>query len=193
MLLRLALGHLQAGRVTLTLVGGAPATGKSTLARELGDRLASVVLRSDEVRKELAGLTAATPAGAPLCAGVYTPAMTSLTYGELLHRARGLLERGESVILDATWADPSWRQEARRVAGVAGAEPIELRCHVAVSVAAERARRRGPDASDAGPEVAVALAERFAPWPEATLIDTNGPPARSTELAVTAAAPSRSG
>jgi len=186
-LLRLALRHLQAGRVSLILVGGAPATGKSSIAQELRDRLGGVVLRSDEVRKELAGITAATPAAAPLCAGVYTPAMTSLTYGELLHRARGLLERGESVVLDATWGDPSWREEARRIAAVASAELIELRCSAPVSIAAARARRRGPDASDAGPEVAVALAERFAPWPEATVIDTRSAPATSAELAVTAA------
>jgi uncharacterized protein len=178
-----AVRHLEAGRVGLVLVGGPPATGKTSVAGKLGARTECVVLRSDEVRKELAGIAATTPAVAPLLSGVYTPAMTALTYGELLHRARGLLERGESVVLDATWADPTWRDEARRVAALTCAELIELRCAAPVAVATERARQRGADASDAGPEIAVALAERFAPWPEAAIVDTDCTPVEASERA----------
>ena len=186
-LLRQAVGHLRIGRVGLVLVGGPPATGKTSVARDLGVWRDWVVLRSDEVRKELAGIPSTTKTPGPLMAGVYTPTMTSLTYGALLRRARELLERGESVVLDATWADPVWREEARRVAAVTTADLVELRCAVPVDIAAERAARRGTDASDAGPEIAVELAERFAPWPEAITIDTRGTPEHSTRLAVTAA------
>ena len=55
-LLQMADDHLQRGRVVLALVGGLPGTGKSTLAAGLSDRLGWTVLRSDEVRKDLAGL-----------------------------------------------------------------------------------------------------------------------------------------
>jgi uncharacterized protein len=38
-LLEIAHSHLELGEVTLLLVGGAPGTGKTTLARALGDPL----------------------------------------------------------------------------------------------------------------------------------------------------------
>jgi predicted kinase len=184
--LELAIRHLQAGRTRLVLVGGPPATGKTTVARAVAEALDWVVLRSDDVRKELAGIPSGTPASAPLMAGVYTPAMTALTYGELLDRARWLLARGESTVLDATWGDGTWRDEARRVAADAHAELVELRCDAPVDVAARRAAERGPDVSDAGPEIAVELATRFADWPEATVVDTRGTPETSCRAAVAA-------
>ena len=184
--LRLALRHLEAGRVRLVLVGGAPATGKTTTARALADSRDWVVLRSDDVRKELAGIPATTSAAAPLMAGVYSPAMTALTYGELVHRAHWLLERGESVVLDATWGDEMWRREARRVAAAAHADVVELRCTLPAELAARRAAERGPDVSDAGPEVALGLAARFAEWPEATLVDTERPLSSSYRVAAAA-------
>jgi len=55
-LLDLAARHLEAARVRLVLVGGLPGTGKSTLAAALADATGWSVLRSDEVRKDLAGL-----------------------------------------------------------------------------------------------------------------------------------------
>src|SRR5262249_39475543 len=53
----LALGDLEEpGRwPCLVLVGGLPGTGKSTLARGLAERAGFTVIRSDVVRKELAG------------------------------------------------------------------------------------------------------------------------------------------
>jgi aminoglycoside phosphotransferase family enzyme/predicted kinase len=182
--LELAVDHLEAGRPRMVLVGGPPATGKTTVASAVADANDWVVLRSDDVRKELAGIPSTTPAAAPLMAGVYSPAMTALTYGELMHRARWLLERGESTVLDATWGDATWRDEARRVAAAAHAELIELRCTAPVELAAQRAAERGPDASDAGPDIAVELASRFDAWPEATALDTSGPSAESCPRAL---------
>jgi aminoglycoside phosphotransferase family enzyme/predicted kinase len=182
--LALSVRHLDAARARLVLVGGPPATGKTTVARAIADVEDWVVLRSDDVRRELGGIPPSAPAAAPLMAGVYTPAMTALTYGELIRRARWLLERGESTVLDATWADDVWRQEARRVATAAHAEVIELRCAAPVEVAARRAAERRPGGSDAGPEIAVELASRFGEWPEATLIDTAGAVDESCRTAV---------
>ncbi|HXZ61787.1 MAG TPA: AAA family ATPase [Acidimicrobiales bacterium] len=187
--LALAGRHLDEGRVRLVLVGGPPATGKTTVAASLADNHGWVVLRSDEVRKELAGIPSTRPAAAPLMSGVYSPTMTALTYGELLHRARRLVERGESTVLDATWGDAMWRDEARRIASVAHADLIELRCAAPVEVAARRAEARGPGASDAGPEVAAALAARFAAWPEAMVVRTTGTAEEACRVAATAVGP----
>jgi predicted kinase len=148
-----------------------------------------VLLRSDEVRKELAGIPASTSAAAPLMRGVHSRTMTSLTYGALLRRARALLQRGESVILDATWADTTWREEAWRVAKLADSDLVQLRCEVPVDVATARARQRQGNASGAGPEITVAVAGEFTPWPAATAIDTNGPPEEAVARALRAVSP----
>ncbi|HWC12775.1 MAG TPA: AAA family ATPase [Acidimicrobiales bacterium] len=178
-LLRLCHDHLRRARVRLVLVGGAPGTGKSTVARGVAPSLPAVVLRSDEVRKERAGLDPSSPVAAGLDEGLYGPEVTEGTYTELLARARVLLGLGHSVVLDATWAEPRWRQAAARLAGEASAELAELRCTAPADVAAERVRRRraqAADPSDATEEVARVLAGRAAPWPTAADVDTSGDP-----------------
>src|SRR5512147_2981242 len=98
-LLDLTVRHLREGAVRLVLVGGLPGTGKSTLAGELADRLGMVLLSSDRVRKEQAGIAPETPAPAPYGQGLYSPARTADVYRDLLRRAGAALTRGESVVL----------------------------------------------------------------------------------------------
>ena len=92
LLLQLTSEHLLRGRVGLTLVGGLPGTGKSTLAAGLGDRLGWVVLRSDELRKDLAGVGHTTHGHDGYGEGLYDERATAATYRSLLERARALLE-----------------------------------------------------------------------------------------------------
>jgi aminoglycoside phosphotransferase family enzyme/predicted kinase len=188
-LLGIAARHLEAGRVRLVLVGGPPGTGKSTLATSLGGALGAVVLRSDEVRKELAGLPPLDRAAADLDEGIYGAASTAATYDALLARARSLLAGGESVVLDASWQDPGRRAAARVVASDAHASPVELRCSAPAELVAERVTRRlatGTDASDADAAVARAIAERFPAWPEAVEVPTTGPVTESAAVALAA-------
>lgn len=174
-LLDIAIRHALAGRVRLVLVGGSPGTGKSTLAAGLGDRLDVAVLRSDEVRKELAGVPSHGSSGASAGTGIYSVAWSDRTYDELLRRAEELLTHGETVVLDATWAGTRRRAAARAVAGRASADVVELRCVVDARTARDRANlraRAGTDASDADGAIADAVAAGFEPWPEAEEIDT---------------------
>lgn len=172
----LAARHLEAGRVRLLLVGGAPATGKSTLAEGLADETGWMLLRSDEVRKELAGLPHLVDATDAPDEGLYSPRMTDATYEELVRRAEGLLARGRSVILDATWTAARHREAAVRAAADTSSDPIALRCDAPPEVVQGRLRDRGPDASDATADVARRLADRAEPWPEATVLDTTQEP-----------------
>ncbi|MGA8211158.1 MAG: AAA family ATPase, partial [Nocardioidaceae bacterium] len=168
--LALARGHLVAGAVTLVLVGGPPGSGKTTVASGVADRLGLVVLGSDRVRKELAGLDPAASAAAEYGEGIYSYGHTARTYAELLRRADALLARGESVVVDATWTSSTWRERARTVAAGSHSDLVEIRCVVPPTQADARvtARRAGRQhVSDADAGVATALREAVVAWPEA--------------------------
>ncbi|MFJ9865739.1 AAA family ATPase [Streptomyces sp. NPDC101165] len=169
-----ALRHLRASAVCLTLVGGLPGSGKSTLSGALADRLGITLLSSDRLRKELAGIPAEQSATARYGEGMYTPEWTARTYGALLDRAAALLSAGESVVLDATWSDAGQREAASRVAERTSADLVALHCHVPGDVSAARLTTRAPGASDAGPEIAAAMAATEPPWPDAVAVDTSG-------------------
>jgi aminoglycoside phosphotransferase family enzyme/predicted kinase len=178
-LLQIAARHLHEGRVRLVVIGGLPATGKSTLATALGADLDAVVVRSDEVRKRLVGLPADAHAPAAPHAGIYDERTTVATYDELLREARALLELGHSVILDATFADEPLRQAARDLAVATSAELAMLRCVAPLEITAGRMAARqqvGQDPSDADVAVATEMAARFAPWPDAVEVDTAADP-----------------
>jgi aminoglycoside phosphotransferase family enzyme/predicted kinase len=170
--------HLLDGRVQLVVVGGLPGTGKTTVAAGLGEELGWPVLGSDETRKELAGPDLRTTAPAGFGEGLYTPARTNATYETLLSRARPLLERGVSVILDATFSKVRWRDRARSLADATHTDLTELRCLLPAEVAATRMAQRaaeGRDPSDATPAIAAAMAGRFEPWPSAIGVGTLAP------------------
>ncbi|WP_149181713.1 bifunctional aminoglycoside phosphotransferase/ATP-binding protein [Streptomyces sp. TRM49041] len=174
-LITTTLRHLRASTVGLTLVGGLPGSGKSTLSGALADRLGVTLLSSDRLRKELAGIPAEQPASAPYCEGLYTPEWTATTYAALLARAATLLSRGESVVLDATWSNTRQREAARHVAERTSADLVALHCRVPDELTAARLEGRAAGPSDADLDVALAMAERESPWAEAVAIDTSGP------------------
>ena len=161
----------------LVLVGGLPGTGKSTLAAGLADARGWSVLRSDELRKDIAGVGHTTRVPAGPGEGLYRPELTDATYRALLERARTALGLGVSVILDASWSDRRHRDAAADLARGCTGDLVALHCVAPPEVAAARIRARlarGDDASDATPGVLAAMAARFDPWPGAAAIDTSG-------------------
>ena len=170
--------HLLAARVRLVVVGGLPGTGKTTVAAALADELGWPVLRSDEARKQMAGLDPLEHGYRGFQEGLYTPDVTEAVYDTLIGQARQLLERGESVILDASFSKARWRAKATAVADETSSELTELRCLLPADVAAGRLARRmasGADASDATPAVATRLAAEFDSWPSASAVGTLPP------------------
>ncbi len=71
---------------TLIIVSGLIATGKSSLAIQLGKRLGIDVFRSDVVRKRLLHIPTFEHRLDKFGSGVYTPSATELTYAALLDR-----------------------------------------------------------------------------------------------------------
>ncbi|MEM7325068.1 MAG: AAA family ATPase, partial [Actinomycetota bacterium] len=173
----LALEHLRAARVHLILVGGGAGVGKSTVAEGLARELGAVWLRSDEVRKSTAGIPLDEHRFEAPGEGIYAPEVTGEVYQQLLDQAEGLLTRGQSVVLDATWAAEGHRTMARQLAERTSSTLTELRCAAPLALAKERIARRMAsldEPSDATPEIAQFLADRFEAWPDAHTIDTSG-------------------
>ncbi|WP_234311966.1 AAA family ATPase [Streptomyces griseus] len=188
-----ALGHLRTAAVGLTLVGGMPGSGKSTLSGALADRLEATLLSSDRLRKELAGIPPERPAVAGYGEGLYTPEWTARTYAALLDRAAALLASGESVVLDATWSTAEQREAARHVAELTSADLVALHCQVPEEVSAARLSTRAPGPSDADLDVAAAMAAREPAWSEAVAVDTSGPLESAVSRALAAVRPWGSG
>jgi aminoglycoside phosphotransferase family enzyme len=173
--------HLEVARVRLVLVGGPPGTGKSTLARGLGESRGWTVLSSDEIRKELAGRRWTDRGGEQVDEGLYAVESTATTYRTLLDRARQLLELGESVVLDASWGRSDHRAMATGLADDTVSDLAELRCVCPAGTVDQRVRTRQAaehDVSDADEEVARRLADRFEDWPTADPVDTTASPDR---------------
>ncbi len=158
-----------APRPLLLLLGGLPGSGKSTLARALAGRLALVVVNSDVVRKERAGLAPTTPRPAGFGAGLYAPAATAATYAALGEAARHWLEQGVSVALDASFRRADHRAAAVAVAEALGVPWLAVECTCAPDVARSRLAARAREAatvSDADWAVYQQLAAEWEPWNE---------------------------
>lgn len=180
--------HVDQAAVHLVIVGGLPGTGKTTVAEGLADRVGWALLRSDEVRKDLAGIPHTEHAYSRPFEGLYTPEATREVYRELLRRAGVAASMGDSVVLDASWLDPAEREQARALAAAMSARFHELCCVLPVEQAAQRIRARvaaGSDASDATAEVLARLAGRAeVPWAGSRIIDTSTQPAAAVDMAL---------
>lgn len=163
-------------RARLVLVGGLSGAGKTTLAVGLGERLGAPVLRSDEIRREVAAAVEPEPG---FGRGRYAPEVTRRTYAAMAERAGELLEEGATVIADATFSTDEQREFLKAAARDSGVAVVELECRVAADVAAERMERRraeGRDPSEATPEIQAEQRRRYDSPEDAVSIDTTGPP-----------------
>jgi aminoglycoside phosphotransferase family enzyme/predicted kinase len=92
---------------------GLPGTGKSFLARHAAAAFDAEIVRSDLIRKELAGMAPTERWGGGFHDGPYTPEHTRQTYAALRDRARESLDRGRRVVIDATFATRAQRELLR--------------------------------------------------------------------------------
>jgi aminoglycoside phosphotransferase family enzyme/predicted kinase len=186
----LALGQLEepGRKPCLVLVGGLPGTGKSTLARGLAAQGNLSLIRSDVVRKDLAGLSEETPASSRFGEGIYAPAWTARAYGECLHRADALLFEGKRVVVDATFAEEEKRRAFLDAAARLCVPAILFLCRAEPQTVRLRLEHRHCDVSDADWSVYLEAAERWEePAPGTRLavqeVTTNAPPEQTIAAA----------
>ncbi len=146
------------------VVCGVPASGKSHLAAMLGAQAGLLVLSSDVIRKELAGVAARDRAPA----ATYRPEFNLRTYAELGRRAAMAVGQGSLALVDATF-----RHRADRVAfadGFGDRAPVAfVQCLAPAAVLAQRAGARDRDlhsVSDATAEVVERERDTFEPLDE---------------------------
>lgn len=156
------IAHLSPAPPALMAVGGVSGTGKSTFARAvapaLGASPGAVVLRTDEIRKRLAGVGPT----APLDRAVYTPEFYGQVYDALFADAAALLKAGRAVVLDATFVDPALRTRAEGLAVKAAVPFHGVWLEAPVEVLEARVAARTRDASDATVAVLRDQLERVA-------------------------------
>lgn len=147
------LGHglLQHGSPRLVAIGGLSGTGKSTLADALAADLpgpcGARVLRTDALRKALAGVSATTR----MSRAAYAPTARAAVYDVLAQRAKDVVAAGSSAIADATFQEDNARAAIARAA-VGPFIGLWLRAPSATRVG--RVAARTNDVSDATPEIA---------------------------------------
>ena len=160
--LNLALGFL--ARPFLLLTCGLMGSGKSHFAKHLAAASGAEVLRSDAVRKELAGLQPAEKVHVPFGSGLYDAESTARTYAALLERAEALLRAGRPVIVDAAFTKQTQRAPFLALAAQLGkpAPIAHLQCDDATLRQRLEARNtEGKDISDGRLEILDAQRRSF--------------------------------
>ena len=171
------------GKNTLFVFFGLIATGKSTLAEAWAESLDLPYFNSDRVRKQLAGLNEQTRRREGLDQGIYSSDFSRRTYTALLERAATHLQRGVSVVLDASYQAKEERQRVRDLAHRMTCRVCFILCTCPESEMKRRMAARGKDTaavSDGRWEIYKEQKKRFEPPDELAedeliTIDTQAP------------------
>ncbi len=121
---------------------GLMGTGKSYLARKLGQRLGWLHLNSDVVRKQASGLRTDARSYDDWGQGLYGPTATQAVYDALYKTAEGRLAIGDNIILDASFRSDQERQRFSELAQSQGARMLFVEVGASREVVAKRLLKR---------------------------------------------------
>ncbi|MBD2430712.1 MULTISPECIES: AAA family ATPase [Fischerella] len=160
----------------LILMSGVSGSGKSTTARYLAQQIGAIHIRSDAVRKHLAGIPLLQRGGDDL----YTPEMTQKTYTRLLELGIMLASQGFNVILDAKYDRQQLRQEAIAQAQAKQIPLDILYCKAPHDVLQQRLQQRTGDIADATADLLASQLDTAETWTEkekpfVKILDTTQP------------------
>ncbi|MEA3254972.1 MAG: AAA family ATPase [Candidatus Altiarchaeota archaeon] len=129
----------------LLLVMGLPGTGKSYLAKRIARKVGASILRTDEIRKELAGIHQNEHRHEDFGIGLYTEEMTQKTYKGMYERAKEILKKGDSCILDATFSKKTQREGAYEIAKELNTNYLIIECICPEEIVIKRMEERSKD------------------------------------------------
>ena len=150
-------------------MSGLSGSGKSTTASMVAAQSKAIRLRSDAVRKHLAGVPLHEKGGND----IYTPAMSDKTYTRLIGLGVQLAGHGYRVILDAKFDRIAKRQEALTTAQAENIDLTFLHCTAPAAVLKARVIARSGDIADA--DAAILAKQSMEPFQETTpviVVDT---------------------
>jgi putative hydrolase of the HAD superfamily len=130
----------------LVVVAGEVASGKSTVARALADRIGAETIEGDRVRDEMLGNVADQAA----LWDAFTPEFEVRVYEEVLRRAGQRLASGRRVILDGCFPQTVRRISARAAARRFGAPFLYVDCVASPDVIRRRIEERDAAGSHPG-------------------------------------------
>jgi hypothetical protein len=145
----LAWSYVQQRHGRLLVMSGLSGSGKSTVARELSRQMGAIYMRSDAVRKHLAGV----PVYERGDNSLYTSEMSQKTYGRLIDLGTLLASQGYVVILDAKFDTQANRERAIAAAKSHDLVPTIVHCEAPIDILKERVQTRSGDIADATLEV----------------------------------------
>jgi hypothetical protein len=148
---RQAYRYTQTRSSNLILMSGLSGSGKSTVARYLARQQGAIHLRSDAVRKHLAGISIDESGQDNL----YSPEMTQKTYDRLLELGILLAKEEFTVILDAKYDRLVHRQTAIARANSQHIPIKIIQCHAPLAILRDRLKQRQGDISDATADLLV--------------------------------------
>lgn len=151
---------------TLIMMCGLMGCGKTTLAAALAYELGLSVIRSDLIRKELAGIAPLTPIATAYGSGLYAEPMTKQTYATMAQQTRLALQGNAGIIVDASFGDPAQREQFANLAAELGRPWYLLYLSGSDELHMVRLRTRhnqGTDASDGRGELYAQQKQQFSP------------------------------
>jgi len=182
--------HLE--KPTIILMTGLMGTGKSVLAERLAPLLETEILRTDVIRKNLLDIPSAEHHFEEFGEGIYSKEMTEKTYGEALKITESIIEKGGSVIVDASFKKRPERKKFSSLAETTGADFFIIECTCPEDTIKSRLDKRmlnRKDASDGRWEIFQAQKRDFDRIDEASseihiIIGTSNTPETCTSEAV---------
>jgi uncharacterized protein len=146
---KLAYDYTQNTTGKLVMMAGLSGSGKSTTGKAIAESHNAIHLRSDAIRKHLAGISVETRG----TDAIYTPEMTQKTYDRLLQLGVMLARQGYTVVLDAKYDRAALRTLVVGHAQTAGVPLTIVHCDAPIAVLKQRVVARTGDIADATVDV----------------------------------------
>jgi aminoglycoside phosphotransferase family enzyme/predicted kinase len=146
---KLAWQYTRLPKGKVVMMSGLSGSGKSTVARRCSRIWNAIQIRSDAVRKHLAGI----PLDEKGDDTLYSPEMTQKTYDRLLELGLMLAKQGFTVILDAKYDRIQLRKQVIEACRAVDIPFQVLYCQTPISILEQRLQERSGDISDATPDL----------------------------------------
>jgi aminoglycoside phosphotransferase family enzyme/predicted kinase len=159
---QLAWQYTQPQKPRLILMSGFSGSGKSTIGKVIAKKLNGIQIRSDAVRKHLAGIDLNQTGNLD----IYSLEMSQKTFAKLAELAEILIPLGYPVILDARYDKYAWREPLLTYAQSLRIPFHIVHCHAPIEILRQRIAARKGDISDATIEVLNAQIEKTEPFNE---------------------------